>query len=150
MRTATAELTASILSAYTEDSDVEEIWTTWKDGLTERVQQYIPHRTTGPKRDLPWVDYELKMLICRRDRIHKKWKKTGREELYTAFRALKRQVQGRLRKEYWAHVDTLITEGTLTPDQPQPTKKFWAFIKHMKTDGQGISPLKEEGKADHR
>lgn len=37
MRTATAELTASILSAYTEDSDVEEIWTTWKDGLTERV-----------------------------------------------------------------------------------------------------------------
>ena len=68
----------------------KEIWTIWKDGLTERVQQCIPHRTTVPKRDLPWVDYELKKLIRRRDRIHKKWKKTGGDELYAAFRALKR------------------------------------------------------------
>ena len=92
MRTATAELTASILSVYTEDSHIEVIWTTWKDSLTEQVQQYIPHRTTGPKHDLPWVDCELKKLIRRRNRIHKKWKKTGREELYTAFWALKRKV----------------------------------------------------------
>lgn len=43
-----------------------------------------------------------------------------------------------------AHVDKLITEGT--PDQPQSTKKFWACVKHIKTDSQGISPLKDEGK----
>ena len=93
-----AQLTASILSAYTEDSEVEEIWTTWKDGLIERVQQYIPHRTTELKRDLPWVDYELKKLTRRRYRIHKKWKKTGREELYTAFRALKTSATQTLQK----------------------------------------------------
>lgn len=30
-----------------------------------------------------------------------------------------------------------------TPDQPQPTKKFWALIEHMKSDNQGVSPLKK-------
>ena len=56
-----------------------------RTGTTVHTPQ--DNRTEG---DLPWLDYELKKLIRRRDRIHKKWKKTGGDELYAAFRALKR------------------------------------------------------------
>ena len=41
-------------------------------------------------------------------------------------------------------MDTLNTEGT--PDQPQPTKKCWTFIKHIKSDNKGVSLLKEEAR----
>lgn len=36
------------------------------------------------RQDITWMGYELKKLLHRRDRVHKNWKKTGREE-HTAF-----------------------------------------------------------------
>ncbi|KAL8615208.1 hypothetical protein ACOMHN_029224 [Nucella lapillus] len=41
-------------------------------------------------------------------------------------------------------MNTVISEET--PENPRQNKKFWCYIKHMRSDSTGISALKAEGK----
>lgn len=70
-------------------------------------------------------------------------KKSGDQDLLTEVRKLKKDIQRRLRRSYWRHIDKLVTDDTTTG---QPSKKFWSHIKNMRTAGMGVSPLKVDGK----
>jgi len=146
LKASISNLSSSVMDNFTPDSNPEEIWTTLRDGILESVQQYIPHRLLCPKRSLPWVDYKTRKLIRRRDRIHKKWKKTNNPALLEAFRSLKSEIQKRLRKQFWNFTEELITVPDDAPDQPQTTKKFWSYVKQKRTEHSGVAPLKVNGK----
>lgn len=70
-------------------------------------------------------------------------------------RELKRKIQSETSQAYWRYVESVITplEGD---DEFTGMKRFWTFIKQMKTDNIGVAPLKEKdvtatsakGKAD--
>ena len=92
------------------------------------------------------VDYETKKLIRRRDRIHKKWKKTADPALLQAFKSLKSLIQRRLRRQFSSFTEELITTPEDIQDQPKATKKFWSFIKQKRTEHSGVAPLKVNGK----
>ena len=47
-------------------------------------------------------------------------------------------------KTYNAYVSNLL-DSTTNPDLPTLGKRFWSFIKSMKQDNVGISPLKKNG-----
>ncbi|KAI8479428.1 hypothetical protein Bbelb_428470 [Branchiostoma belcheri] len=144
LRKASKELTESVLGCHTDKPDVEAIWMDFKTGMLERVQKYIPLKKVRARGSQPWISNKTRKLIRRRDRIHKKYKKTKRQNLFQAFKSLKRQVQQQLRREYWDHVQGLITEDCI--EKPKPTKKFWAFVKSKRNENSGVSPLKVAGK----
>ena len=50
-------------------------------------------------------------------------------------------------KTYNAYVSNLL-DSTINPDLPTLGKRFWSFIKSMKKDKVGISPLKKNGKGE--
>ena len=50
-------------------------------------------------------------------------------------------------KTYNAYVSNLL-DSTTNPDVPTLGKHFWSFIKSMKKDKVGISPLKKNGKGE--
>ena len=50
-------------------------------------------------------------------------------------------------KTYNAYVSNLL-DSTTNPDLPTLGKRFWSFIKSMKKDKVGISPLKKNGKGE--
>ena len=61
------------------------------------------------------------------------------------YKTLKHQVQKQLRQSYWCYIESIVTPkedvsctGTM--------KKFWSYIKSKKTDYNGISSLKQDGK----
>ena len=72
------------------------------------------------------------------------YKKCGDEDLKQEFKLLKRQVQKSLRRLYWRHVENLISDDVTNPTSSK--KKFWSFIKARRTEGMGVSPLKDTGK----
>ena len=47
-------------------------------------------------------------------------------------------------KTYSDYVSNLL-DSTANPDLPTLGKRFWSFIKSMKQDNVGISPLKKNG-----
>ena len=72
---------------------------------------------------------------------------TGTRNLDTKkkFKKIKHHIQKLLRQSYWQYIEDIVTpketEGTFNS-----VKKFWTYIKHKKTDHQGISSLKQDGK----
>eukprot|EP00745_Piridium_sociabile_P027696 TRINITY_DN4458_c0_g1_i2.p1 TRINITY_DN4458_c0_g1~~TRINITY_DN4458_c0_g1_i2.p1 ORF type:complete len:197 (+),score=43.74 TRINITY_DN4458_c0_g1_i2:1320-1910(+) len=72
LRASVTQLSTSVTQEFSVDSNPEEIWSLLESKLQANVQQYIPHRTSGTKRNLPWLDYQTKKMNRRRDRIHKK------------------------------------------------------------------------------
>jgi hypothetical protein len=145
LRDSVSDLSATITRDFTADSNPEEIWTVLRDGLQEGVQQHIPHRASAPQRNLPWVDPATAKLIRRRDRIHKKWRKTTNPALLK-FKSLKCLIQRRLRRQFRSYVEELFVEPEDEPDQPRTTKKFWSYIKQKRTEHSGVAPLKVDGK----
>lgn len=108
---------------------------------------------SSPKTSHPWVNYETKKLIRKRDHKFKKWRKNGDKalRLREEYLKLKNTVQRRLRRQHWKHLDSLFTNENTSIDsettKPRAlNKKFWGYIKSKKTESTGISPLKERGK----
>jgi hypothetical protein len=61
-------------------------------------------------------------LIRRRDRIHKKWRKTTNPALLKEFKSLKCLIQRRLQRQFWSYVEELIVEPEDEPDQFAPPR----------------------------
>jgi len=52
-------------------------------------------------------------------------------------------IQKEIRQLYWSYLEDVIFSGD---SQGGNNKKFYSFVKHKKTDNQGVSPLKYEDK----
>lgn len=130
LKEAAKQLNDHIVVTHNEQSPVEAIWSDLRQGLADALRLHVPHRQTKSKPSYPWIDYETKKMIRKRDRIRKR-KKSSDEGLRQQFKSLKRQIQTRLRRLYWRYVEGLITDNP--SDVTASKKKFWSFIKAKKT-----------------
>ena len=101
---------------------------------SQAITEHVPHKQTKSKSSHPWVDYETKKLIRRRNTIHQRWKKCGDEDLKQEFKLLKRQVQKSLRRLYWRYVENLISDDVTNPrrssgaSSKQEELRGWEFL----------------------
>ena len=92
----------------------------------------------------PWITRDVRRLIKKRDRWYKRKKKSGNARDLKTYKELKRKTQQEIRRAYWKYIDSIVTPS---PDEENPSKckRFWTFIKHRKSDGNCIPPLKSGG-----
>ena len=97
-----------------------------------------------PRWHVPWLTSPLKRAIRKKQRLHRKAK-----QLQTHVKKNKNQKRNTEQafKTYNAYVSNLL-DSTTNPDVPTLGKHFWSFIKSMKKDKVGISPLKKNGKGE--
>ena len=52
-----------------------------------------------------------------------------------------------MKKAYWNYIDSIVSPPDLIKPQERSNymKRFWTFIKHKRSDGSKISPLKSNG-----
>ena len=67
---------------------VEENWHKISETIHEAMDKYIPHRMSKAKRHLPWVSASVKRMMNRRDRAHKKARRTGKPKDQVAYKRL--------------------------------------------------------------
>ena len=60
------------------------------------------------------------------------------------FKNFRKATKTKLLEAYNVYGSNLL-DTTTHPDHPTLGKRFWSFIKSMKKDNVGISPLKENG-----
>lgn len=133
-----SNLGEEITRAASRSANSETLWQMFKDKIDKGVQLFIPFKTTKPRDSQPWIDRKLKRKIRLRDRAFKKCKKRGSEDDEKKFQQLKREVQREQRKAYWQYVEDLFTP---LDDHSQfgGKKKFYKFIKHKKSDYNGVA-----------
>ena len=73
-------------------------------------------------------------------------KKSGSDAAAVLYKEVRREVQRQLRRAYWGYLTTTFENAD--PEQAQKFKKFWAYIKHLRSSNVGIGPLKIAGRLE--
>ena len=89
------------------------------------------------------MDYNTKKDIRKRDRLYRKWKKSGDAELNREIKALKSKVQRQLRRSYWTHTAQTIEDAV--GEDGRVSKKFYTYVKAKRTEAASVYPLKVDG-----
>ena len=131
---------SAFLNFQNDDSStsINELWSSFKSELHNAVEKYIPFKQARKKNRLPYVDSNLRRLMRKRDKPHRK--KDPR------YRTLRHTVQSKLRAAYWKYVEDVVTPTNSTTDEAHTSnKRFWSLFKHAKSDPSGIPSFKYRG-----
>ena len=133
---------------------VNILWSMFQKAIKEGIERHIPCKTLKNKDSLPYITNEIERLIKRRDRHYKRRKRMQKNFEHSSvtyqnqdskIRDIKREIQKKTRRAFWAHIESIITPMENEEDQYSGMKRFWSFIKHRKKDHEGVAPLKHEG-----
>jgi len=139
-------LTSKIKDLYDSCApNVNEMWETFRETISDSVKNNIPHRQTRHKDGYPWIGPDLKRLIKKQGKLYKTKKKTGDPYHKQRYLDIKHQVQKLTRQAYWTYIEDIVTPKE---DDQKYTgmKRFWTYIKHKRNDNCGVSSLKSGGK----
>jgi hypothetical protein len=73
-------------------------------------------------------------------------KMARKESDINKYKHFKSQFQKLERQSYHSYVNNIIEVEDTKQDKQQKQKKFWSFIKSLRKDNSGISPLKDKGR----
>jgi hypothetical protein len=93
-----------------ENQSVESMWNIFQTKLQESIQKNIPQKKARQKDGCPWINSDLRRLIRKRDRWHRRKKKSGNQQDAKKYKTLKQETQRQLRKAYWSYIEDIVTQ----------------------------------------
>ena len=61
-------------------TDIQELWDKFASGLQRGIEKRIPIRRSGTKDGFPWINQEIRRLMRKRDKLYKRWSRSGRPD----------------------------------------------------------------------
>ena len=147
MRDLHSELTQSDLAT----TSVQSMWDRFASKLEQGIDKFIPTRQSGTQDGFPWINQEIRRLMRKRDKLYKRWSRSGRPYDQSKFLNYKHLVRRVSEKAYEKYLGDIlgINNEILDQDVGEPpkvkTKKLYSRLKHSKQDSNGIAPLKKDG-----
>lgn len=119
--------------------------------IEEGIQRFVPTKVCGKKNKLPYINRDIRCLIRKRDRLYQRIKSAQKDvsqhnwvsKMRERHHQLKKEIQRSIRRAYWTYIEGIITP--MDEEGQTSIKRFWTFIKHMKSEAVGISTLQENG-----
>ena len=117
---------------------IERLWTYFKENLLSTIDKHVPSKMSRPKKNLPWINRNIRKQLKKKCRLYKKAKASGKWDKYS--RQFAREVKRNLRKTERDHVNNVIQEGL----NQNNTKPFWSYTKSKRQDNVGVALLKND------
>ena len=128
-------------------STTQALWNKFRSTVTDLMKKYIPTKMlNGKKVRKPWINRKVKSQMRRRDKLFRRMKKTKNESDTRKYKDCKKGVQKSERQAYWTYINGIIEAEDPEVDRPPKQKRFWNYIKSLRKDSTGISPLKDNGR----
>ena len=103
--------------------DINDVWDAWKDLFMEAVERNIPTKSLKHKRNAPWFNSELRILVLKKLRVWRKAKSSRDPVKWAQYKSFSNKVKDSLNKAYRNYV------ANLTASLPSKPKKCWSFVK---------------------
>ena len=130
-------------------TDSQALWDKFAARLQQGINKYIPVRRSGTRDWFPWINQEIRRLIRKRDKLYRRWSRSGRPDDQKKFldqKHLVRRVSDRAYEKYQQSILGLNNdEDDLDTPPKVKTKKLHSLLKHSKQDTSGIASLKGNG-----
>ena len=127
-------------------TDIQELWDKFASGLQRGIDKHIPIRHSVTKDGFSWINQEIRRLMRKRDKLYKRWSRSGRpddQKKVLDQKHLVRRITDRAYKKYLKDILGLNNEEDDLDAPPKvKTKKLYSLLKHLKQDSSGIVSLK--------
>ena len=104
-------------------NSVDDVWEAWKTLFFQAVERNIQKKLIKRRRDVPWLNSDLKKLLHKKRRLWKKAKFSGDQAKWANYKKFSNLVKDNLNKAYFAYVKDLTASLNTNP------KRFWSFVK---------------------
>ena len=137
----TSEFCQSFLSEDPNTRSVASNWTMIKDHLHNIMNSHIPYKMSKTRRNLPWINVQIKRQMRKRDRLYSKAKKSNASHDWKSFKQYRNRVAKVVNQAHSNYVNNVV--GASLCEKP---KVFWSYVKLMKTENLGIPALRTQTK----
>ena len=145
LRTRMASFADEYLGSCPGNRSVDENWARISDTIKTATDQFLPSKMTKAKRHLPWVSPEIKRMMNRRDRAHKRAKQTGKAKHQIAYRRIRSSTTKCTRETHAKYVDAVISGIATTPNSDSVNstgvKRAWSYLNLLRSEFTGIPTL---------
>ena len=104
-------------------------------GLQEK---HVPSKMSSRRFSQPWFNRTVKRATGRNKRSFWKAIRINKTKDYERYYRLKKELWIACKSAYNSNIKNIIS-----PDSTSNPKRFWGFIKGMRTDATGVAPLKD-------
>ena len=101
---------------------VEESWLFFKEKLTSSCNMHIPKISICDEFQPPWFDSEVFDLCRKKERLHKEWKESSKDEKYFKFSKARKDFKNLIDAKMNANFDDPLNRNLIS-------KKFWSYVK---------------------
>ena len=118
-------------------------WEYFKSKINNLIATYIPTKLRKGKFHLPYITKDIIRLQRKRDKMHAKAKRSGKNSHWEKLWDLRRQTNKAITKSHSSYLNQVVGESL----QSNP-KAFWPYIKTCVTENIGIpSPITDSQEA---
>ena len=115
-------ISSEIIIQLNQGTDIEELWSTFKDEIHRSVERNVPSKTCRNKYSLPWVDRKLRKSLKKKARPYIQARAKNN---WLKYRQFQKECKRQFRKAEWDHVNNIIHEGL----QENISKLVWQYLK---------------------
>ena len=133
----THELRISFLRDFPVTANPITMWNYLTKAIKKIIENNVPSKSTSTKAHQPWITTETKRLIRKKNRWHKKVKRSGSGRDAKIYRKIKSEAQRVCRRVHDQYVNDMFSADTTN-------KKMWTYIKKLGQDMTGIGDLKDD------
>ena len=127
-------------------TNIQNLWDKFASRLEQGIDKFIPVRKAGTRDGFPLINQEISRLMRKRDKMYKRWSRSGRaydQSKFLECKHLIRWVSERAYEKYLGNILGLNNDNN-DQDSGEPprvkTKKLYSLLKHSKQDSTGIAP----------
>ena len=119
-------------SFITEQADMDMMVQHFYEVLFEGINQFVPKKTITGQKYPRWFDSQLRNLIAQKNKLHRKYKRSRRQDDYDEYSRLRKEVKFRTD---WCYLMYVTNTEHLIPDN---VKHFWSFVKSLNKCASGL------------
>ena len=133
------EFTDEFTHANTTETDVNTLWTTFKQKCIESVNKYVPSKYTSTRFNQPWCNRDVRRLTRRKRRAYRKACTSKNPSDWMRYKQVQKDAQNTCRSAHNNYIRNMVSEPG------SKNKKLYSYVKGMKCDSSGVATLKRDG-----
>ena len=118
-----------------EFDSIDGMWASLKTVVKTAHKQNVPTKMSSTRHTYPWVSTSLRRMMRRKQRAHRKAKKSGQSKDWDRFKRLQSEVQRSIHTAHKRYMTDVVSNDL------KNTKRFWSFIKSKRQESSGVAPL---------
>ena len=114
---------SSMVFDVNNTSDIDELWSSWRDSFLTAVKDHIPTRTIKDTNSPPWIDNEVRHFIRKKYLALKKYRQNKSETRKRRLRELSKVVKSLVKRKHKEYLTKIEKSFSTNP------KVFWTYHK---------------------